>query len=142
MSQQQHSDNIALEKLADTDLIISAPGDDIRGRRVVDSDGEEIGHVSSLFVDETERKVRMLELRVGGLLGLGQQHVLLPVEAITSVGENDVHVNQTRDRVVHSPAYDPALVVATTLPCSDSYYGYYGIVPYWGTDQGHGIGLR
>ena len=140
MKEQQHSGNTALEKLKDTDLTISAPADDIRGRRVVDSHGKEIGHVSSLFVDETERKVRMLELRVGGLLGLGQQHVLLPVEAITSVGTDDVHVNQTRDRVVHSPAYDPTLVVATTLPCADSYYGYYGIVPYWG--NGQGIGLR
>jgi sporulation protein YlmC with PRC-barrel domain len=136
------SDTSALEKLKDTDLAISVSDDDVRGRRVIDSHGKEIGHVSSLFVDHTERKVRVLELRVGGLLGLGEQHVLLPAEAITSVAADSVHVNQTREHVVHSPTYDPTLVVAATRLYLEPYYGHYGVAPHWGTGQSPGIGIR
>jgi hypothetical protein len=60
--------------------------------------------------DAAERKVRILEVRAGGFLGLGDKHFLLSVDAVTSVGEDAVHVNETRERIVHSPAYDPHLV--------------------------------
>ncbi len=139
---QQQSDTIALERLNDTDLAVSVSDPDVRGRRVVDSNGEEIGHVSSLFIDHAERKVRMLELRAGGMLGIGQQHFLLPVESITSVLADTVHVDQTRDHVVRSPAYDPTLVVAPTRVYLEPYFDYYGVEPRWGTGQGSGIGLR
>jgi hypothetical protein len=57
---------------------------------------------------------------------------LLPAEAITNVAEGEVHINQTRDRVAHSPAYDPALEVAPTPEYWGGYYGYYGMSPYVG----------
>jgi hypothetical protein len=45
----------------------------------------------------------------GGFLEIGDRHVLLPVDAITRVGKRDVLVNQTRERITGSPAYDPKL---------------------------------
>ena len=49
-----------LVKLDDTDLVLSDPNDDVRGRKVLDSFGDDIGHVNELFVDNAERKVRFL----------------------------------------------------------------------------------
>lgn len=43
-------------------------------------------------------------------LGWGAYRFLLPVEAITDISEDEVHINQSRDRVVDSPVYDPVLV--------------------------------
>jgi len=108
------SKDIALEKLSETGLEISDPDFDIRGRKVIDRSGAEVGHVSSLFIDEDKRKVRMLEIRAGGFLGIGERHVLLPVDAITSVSKHDVHVSETRERIVHSPVYDPTLIETPT----------------------------
>jgi sporulation protein YlmC with PRC-barrel domain len=121
-----------LEKLDDTGLALDDLRQDIRGRKLVDQQGEGIGHVSNLFIDAGERKVRMLEVRAGGFLGIGVKHFLLPVDAVTSVGEDVVHVNETRERIAHSPAYNPHLVQASTREYWEPFYGYYGLSPYWG----------
>jgi sporulation protein YlmC with PRC-barrel domain len=118
--------------LSDTGLVLSELGQDIRGRKVVDQHGSDVGHISGLFIDEGERKVRMLELRAGGFIGIGERHFLLPVDAITSVDKHDVHVSESGERITHSPVYDPTLVVAPTPDYWEPYYGYYGLSPYWG----------
>jgi sporulation protein YlmC with PRC-barrel domain len=124
--------NTELEKLSDTDLALADVDQDIRGRKVVDRNGEDIGHVSNLFIDTGERKVRMLEVRAGGFLGLGDRHFLLPVDAITSVGKDDVHVDQTREHILNSPVYDPSLIELPDHEYWEPFYGYYGLPPYWG----------
>ena len=132
MSQSQHATNAELEKLNDTDLTLADGAQDIRNHKIIDRNGDEIGHVSDLFIDRDERKVRMLEVRAGGFLGIGDRHFLLPVDAITRITEGDVHVNETRDRIVHSPVYDPTLIVRPVQQYWEPYYGYYGLSPYWG----------
>jgi sporulation protein YlmC with PRC-barrel domain len=89
MSQPRHTTNLKLEKLSDTNLTLAHTAEDIRGRKVLDASGSDIGHVSALFIDRGERKVRTLEIRAGGFLGLGDRHFLLPEEAITSVVEGE-----------------------------------------------------
>jgi sporulation protein YlmC with PRC-barrel domain len=132
MNQSERATNAELEKLSETGLTLADPGQDIRERKVIDASGEDIGHVGALFIDRAERKVRMLEIRGGGFLGMGDRHFLLPVEAVTSIAKGEVHVNQTRDRIVNSPAYDPALEIAPTPEDWGSYYSYYGMERYGG----------
>ncbi len=48
-------------------------------------------------------------------------------DAETDVGER-VRVDTTREHVVGSPAYDPAIVKTRSF---DDYYGYYGVAPFW-----------
>ncbi|MGD0052611.1 MAG: PRC-barrel domain-containing protein, partial [Vulcanimicrobiaceae bacterium] len=110
MNQQRHSKSAELARLSDTGLALSDPSQDIRGRKIVDRHGADIGHISGLFVDEDERKVRMLEIRAGGFLGIGERHFLLPVDAIMKIDNDEVRVNETRERIVRSPVYDPKLV--------------------------------
>jgi sporulation protein YlmC with PRC-barrel domain len=131
MNQGHATKSGALQKLSDSGLTLSDPSQDIRGRKVVDKSGDEIGHVSHLFIDEDERKVRMLEIAAGGFLGLGERHFLVPVDAVTSVTKEAVQVNESRDRIVKSPSYDPPLVVAPTQMYWEPFYGYYGLSPYW-----------
>lgn len=133
MNRHRPMTNAALERLSDTDLTLADLHLDIRGRKVIEQDGEEIGHVSDLFIDMDERKVRLLEVRGGGFLGLGDRHVVLPVDAITSITKDQVYVNETRERIARSPVYDPTLIVEPTREYWEPYYGYYGIVPYWNT---------
>jgi sporulation protein YlmC with PRC-barrel domain len=123
-----------LEKLKDTGLELDDDTQDIRNRKVVDAHDQDLGHVSALFIDRRERKVRMVEIRTGGFLGIGDRHVLLPVDAITRVGKSDVHVNQTRERIIASPAYDPKLTETPTREYWEPYYGYYGLLPYWNAE--------
>jgi sporulation protein YlmC with PRC-barrel domain len=132
MNTQRH-DNIALKKLSETNLDLADPSQDIRGRKVIDRDGSETGHISALFVDEADRRVRMLEISGGGFLGMGDRHYLLPVDAIERVTKDEVRISETRERVAGSPAYDPELVDVPTRENWEPFYGYYGLSPYWGT---------
>ena len=131
---KQASQANVLVKLTDAKLTVADPTQDIRDRKVIDQQGEEIGHVSGLFIDQAERKVRMLQVAAGGFLGMGERHVLIPVEAISNITPEQVHINQTRERVVNSPAYDPNLEKMGNLELWEPYYGYYGYTPYWGKD--------
>jgi sporulation protein YlmC with PRC-barrel domain len=120
--------NRELIKLGDTDLTVANPDEDIRGRSVVDSAGEKIGEVDALLIDDTSVKVRFMDVASGGFLGIGDKHVLIPVDAITRIDKDNVYINQTGERIKGAPEYDPNLV-------SDNYYsdlyGYYGYTPYW-----------
>ena len=121
-----------LENLNNSNLTLSDAGDDIRGRKVIDRHDAEIGHVSSLFIDPEERKVRMLEVRAGGFLGLGERHFLVPMGAVVSVDKKEVRINQSREHVLNSPAYDPKLIQLPVSGYWEPFYGYYGLPPYGG----------
>jgi sporulation protein YlmC with PRC-barrel domain len=107
------------------------PAEDIRHRKLVDANGDPLGKIEGLLVDDHDDKVRFLRVQAGGFLGIGTSESLVPVEAITKIDEDVVHVNQTRERIARSPAYEPQIV-------SDGYfadvYGHYGYTPYWDRD--------
>jgi sporulation protein YlmC with PRC-barrel domain len=131
MDKPKASKSISLENLSDSELILADPDLEIRGHKVVDPHGADIGHVSDLFIDTDERKVRMIEIRAGGFLGIGDRQLLIPVDAIVKLEKGVVHVNETRERVAASPAYDPELMEKASPSLWEPYYGYYGLLPYW-----------
>jgi sporulation protein YlmC with PRC-barrel domain len=120
-----------LVRLEDTGLTVAEPGDDVRGRQVVDSNGDEIGRVEWLMIDESERRVRFLEVGSGGFLGLGEKRQLIPVEAITRVEEDTVHIGKERGHVAGAPVYDPSVV--TEPQYYEDLYGYWNYPPFWHT---------
>ncbi|MFB7087811.1 PRC-barrel domain-containing protein [Streptomyces sp. NPDC056296] len=119
-----------LSKLSDSQQTVETPEEDVRGRKVADTDGNDIGKVEDLLVDEPERKVRFLLVAHGGFLGFGETKSFIPVEAVTHITDDQVFIDQSRERVAQAPVYDPDL---TDEP--DYYsnvYGYYGYQPFWG----------
>ena len=120
-----------LHSLRDTNLTVADPTEDIRERRVLDKAGQEIGTVDDLLIDERERKVRLLQIKAGGLLGLGETKFLVPVDAITRISGDTVDIDQTREQVVGAPRYDPAL---TREPDWTDLYQHYGYRPFYGPD--------
>ncbi len=122
-------DNVTLSKLSDTGQTVSNAADDICGRKVKDKDGNDLGKVDDLLIDDQERKVRFLRVEHGGFLGVGETKSFIPVDAITKITD-DVHINHSRDHVAKAPRYDPELVDDKTY--YGNIYGYYGYMPFWG----------
>lgn len=121
-----------LVKLSDTTEVIASEDEDIRGRSMKDKDGEDMGKVDDLLVDTNENKVRFLVVASGGFLGIGEDKSFIPVDAITRITDDEVHIDQTRERVAGAPPYDPNLVnEPDTNDYFGSVYGYYGYMPYW-----------
>jgi sporulation protein YlmC with PRC-barrel domain len=130
----QSEKTATLLRLSNTELTVANPAEDIRDRKVVDRDGEEIGEVDDLLIDAPEKRVRFLEVASGGFLGLGKTKFLIPVEAITRISDDTVYINQTRQHIAGAPPYDPDLIHKDAG--EEGYYGdvyrHYGYPPYWG----------
>ena len=116
-----------LVRLSDTDEVTLDPDADIRGRKVVDSAGEDLGKVGDLLVDQTINKVRALVVDHGHLFS--KTTSAIPVDAVARITADEVVIDRAKDKVGGAPAYDPTLVYD-----EDYYvdvYGYYGYAPYW-----------
>src|SRR5664279_5938449 len=124
------NDNATLYILGDRGQTVDGSANDVRGRQVKDKNGDGIGKVADLIVDDQEEKVRFLLVEHGGFLGFGEEESLIPVDAVTKVTEADVFVDQSRERVAAAPGYTPDLV--DDRPYHTSVYGHYGYTPYWG----------
>jgi sporulation protein YlmC with PRC-barrel domain len=123
-----------LVKLSEERLTVADPAADVRGHTVIDRHDEEIGTVEDLLVDETERKVRFLEVKSGGFLGMGAKTLHIPVDAVMRIHEDHVHVDQTRQHVGGGPDFDPDVVVEEGFREGGYYegvYRHYGYSPFW-----------
>lgn len=109
---------------------MASPDEDVRHRKVKDRHGEDIGNVDDLMIDTDESRVRFLVVGSGGFLGIGKDKTFIPVDAITSITDEEVRIDQTREYVAGTPAYDPDLVDQT--PYFEDVYGYYGFGSFWG----------
>ena len=129
---QEDADKVPqLTRLRDTDQTVASSDEDIRGRMAKDKDGHDLGTIEGLLVDEAERKVRFMEVGSGGFLGLGESKSLIPVEAITRVTPDAVHIGHTREHVAGAPIYDPDLVEGR-LDYFFNLFPYYGYPPSFG----------
>lgn len=122
------ADAHALERMSETDLTLTDPAQDVCGRDVKDRHGDDVGHVDDLLIDADSR-VRYLRIAAGGFLGIGEHTFLIPVDAISKIDTDHVHVDQTRDHLSKTPAYDPELTYDEDY--YTNLYGYYGHAPYW-----------
>ena len=130
--QPDHPEKLAtLSRLGDHDRTIASSDQDIRGRMVRDKDGLEVGRVEGLLVDDSHRRVRFMEVGSGGFLGLGERKSFIPVNAITSMTADEVHISHTREHVAGAPRYDPDLVKDESHYFL-SLYPYYGYMGYMG----------
>jgi hypothetical protein len=74
---------------------------------VTDPDNHLIGYVRDLLIDEADWKVRFLHVTVGGHLGIGDRHFLIPVEAVERVSGGFATIEQSREKVRSAPELDP-----------------------------------
>ncbi|TFV57715.1 PRC-barrel domain containing protein [Geodermatophilus sp. DF01-2] len=118
-----------LVRLSETGRTVAEPAADVRGRTAVDSEGQEIGTVDDLLVDDREERVRFLRVGAGGFLGIGKEHYLVPVEAVEAVEPDRVRIGRDRAALSDVPGYDPEL--AEDPAYYAGVYGWWGFGPYW-----------
>jgi len=76
----------------------------LSGKVLVDSDGKTIGSVSDAILDSAG-KVRYLIISEGGLLGMGERLVPIPIYSVQSTKNNRLIANVTRDRIENQPFF-------------------------------------
>jgi sporulation protein YlmC with PRC-barrel domain len=120
---------LTLARLSDGDHVLCDPAEDIRGRHVVDPHNVDLGEVDDLLIDAEEGRVRILRVERGGILGVGATASFIPVDAITSIDDDAVHVGASRERVFAAPRFDnPGQTDADTY--AEQLYQHYGYTPF------------
>jgi sporulation protein YlmC with PRC-barrel domain len=133
------NDEATLYTLGDRGQTVDGSANDVRGREVKDKNGDGIGKVADLLVDDREQKIRFLLVEHGGFLGFGETKTLIPVDAVTKITEHEVFIDQSREHVAAAPGYNPDLV--DDRPYQSAVYSHFGSEPYWGGGYLYPMGL-
>jgi uncharacterized membrane protein HdeD (DUF308 family)/sporulation protein YlmC with PRC-barrel domain len=80
------------------------PAQDVRGREVLDRSGREVGTVEDSYVDREGSTARFLV--VGAAPGFNGRRFLIPTEAVGGISDEQVTLNQDRDKVADSPSFE------------------------------------
>jgi sporulation protein YlmC with PRC-barrel domain len=105
--------------------------DDLAGRTVYDQTGQEIGNVEDELVEPRRLKVPFLIVQWGGVLGIGKQQRLIPMEAVNRVEADGVHIDREKDLIGSAPAYQDHMEVEDAELHYSAVYDLYGVTPYW-----------
>lgn len=80
----------------------------LRGRAVVDSDGENIGEVEQIWVDNVNGLPEWATVKIGRIRAKHRYVPLRPME----VRDNDIVVGYTKNQVEDAPQFDPETATA------------------------------
>jgi hypothetical protein len=87
------------------------PHHEIRQKSVLDSGGRIVGTVANLYVDETSRQLRFVDVVTSDFLGLGRKHHLLPVEAVSEEDPGSITLGVEQQTVQSAPTFPNPHVV-------------------------------
>jgi sporulation protein YlmC with PRC-barrel domain len=114
-------------------LGIVLSGSSLKGDKVVNYKGEDLGTIEEIMIDLDRGRVAYAVLSFGGFLGLGDKLFAIPWQAITvDTVKKQLILNADKALLEKAPGFDKDnwpdmadLSLGTTL------YGYYGYKPYW-----------
>jgi len=126
---QGNSEGPNLVKLEDFEGELEEYWQDIQGHEVLDKYGDEVGTVEDLYILEEASAVHLI--KVAG----DERHFLLPVDAVTTVDEEGVNVEQDKEVILGSPEFDSEDV--PDLETSRAAYAHFGYPDQlvWGEGQ-------
>lgn len=108
---------ISAANTADTRVLVSA--DDVRGKTVHGRDGDKLGTIDKLILDERTGQVAYVILSTGGFLGLGQSYHPVPWAAFRYEPKQEGYVVAIDKRLLEgAPSYRP-----DSAPVFDNAYG-------------------
>lgn len=120
---------IALHRLSGAAVALPNAADDMRRRTVTDTSGRPIGTVRGVFVDDGERKARMLLVGLGRFSRFGGFEALVPVDVITGTTITAVFLGVSADRVSTAPGFDADRINDPVY--LEGVYDHFGTAPYW-----------
>jgi len=84
-----------LVKFSDSEIRNEEPWQDIRDLDIYGVNGEQVGTVEDLYIERESGLPRFLAVSAGGLLGMGKEYFLVPLEEVSrDVGAERVTVDR------------------------------------------------
>lgn len=107
--------------------------DTLRGDEVVNSEGEDLGHIEEIMLDVPNGRIAYAVLSFGGILGIGEKLFAVPWRALTlDADEKRFILNVDKDVLKNAPGFDkdhwPEMADERWATDVHAYYDY---PPYW-----------
>lgn len=108
----------------------------VKGDKVVNSAGEDLGKIEELMIDLTEGRVAYAVLSFGGFLGIGNKLFAIPWKALTLRPHEHAFILDIPKEVLEkAEGFDKDHWPATNREWISTMYSYYGYQPYWQTER-------
>jgi sporulation protein YlmC with PRC-barrel domain len=105
----------------------------IKGDKVVNIDGDDIGKIEELMIDLHDGRVAYAVLSFGGFLGMGDKLFAIPWQALSlRVHKRAFALNISKDVLERAKGFDRDNLPLTRDELSGT-YTYYGYQPHWQT---------
>jgi sporulation protein YlmC with PRC-barrel domain len=109
--------------------------DTIKGDKVVNRAGEDLGKIEELMIDLQDGKVAYTVLSFGGFLGIGNKLFGIPWQALSlRVHEHAFLLDIPKDVLKRAEGFDKNNWPATNREWLANMYRFYGYQPYWRTE--------
>ncbi len=106
----------------------------IKGDKVVNRAGEDLGKIEELMIDLTDGRVAYTVLSFGGFLGLGNKLFAIPWESLTlRPHEHAFLLDVAKETLEKAEGFDKDHWPVTNREWLATMYSYYGYQPYWQT---------
>ncbi len=114
--------------------------DTIKGDKVVNSAGDDLGKIEELMIDLDDGRVAYAVLSFGGFMGMGDKLFALPWQALSlRLHEHAFTLDISRDVLEKAEGFDKDNWPTTRDELSSTYI-YYGYQPYWQTGASRHVG--
>jgi sporulation protein YlmC with PRC-barrel domain len=106
--------------------------DSLKGDKVVNRAGEDLGKIEELMIDLDNGKVAYTVLSFGGFLGIGNKLFAFPWQALSlRVHEHAFLLDIPKDVLKQAEGFDKRNWPATNREWLANLYRFYGYQPYW-----------
>jgi sporulation protein YlmC with PRC-barrel domain len=106
----------------------------LKGDKVVNAAGEDIGKIEELMIDLRDGRIAFAVLSFGGFLGLGNKLFAIPWQALgLKLHDHDFVLDVPKDVLEKAEGFDKDNWPITSREWLSTVYGYYGYQPYWQT---------
>ncbi len=114
-------------------LGIVLSGSSLKGDKVVNYKGEDLGKIEEIMIDLDRGRVAYAVLSFGGFFGMGDKLFAIPWQAFSvDVTNKQMVLNADKELLEKAPGFDknnwPDMA---DLSLGSTLYGYYGYKPYW-----------
>ncbi len=96
--------------------------DELEGKKIVTSDGEEIGEIDRVGHQSDMPQERVAAVDVGGFLGVGAKTVAIPLSELEMTSDGNLQTSLTRDELESRQALDEQSFTEENTGSQDSEY--------------------
>ncbi len=132
-SDQMHSDQMQTDQMQTGKMqagqLITA--EELQGMAVVSQEGEEIGEIKNVKIDEQSGEVQFVTISKGGILGMGGDEIAAPLGAF-EFGDEQATLTVDQSKLENVPQQTAEV---TNKDYQRDLETHYGVAPAWEKDE-------